>query len=151
MGLSEGRVDLGTMRNLIERYAHISAHLSSLTFNKVGSLTKDSDGKITVGPLIPFGMMNDPAPPHYRGPFDCMRDAYNARIDLILKATKAGQVHRATPLLAYLALLEVRSLVNDCEEMSRKSSPFYIQHPDSGGRNIMMSGSEITAVVDWEW
>ena len=150
MGLSEGYVDQKTMRNLIERYAHISVKMSSLTFDKMGSLTRDQDGKATVGPLIPFGKMNDPKVPYFSGPFDCMRDGYNWRIGLILESIKAGQIYRDAPLLAYLIMLEVRSLINDCEEMSRKSSTFYIQHPDSGGRNFMASEGEITAVVDWE-
>lgn len=150
MGISEGHVDESEMRNLIERYAHISVKMSSLTFDKMGSLTKSPDGKVTVGPLIPFGKMNDPAAPYFEGPFDSMRDGYNWRIGLILEAIKAGQIYRDAPLLAYLIMLELRSLINDCEEMSRKPSAFYIQHPDSGGRNIMTSKGEISAVVDWE-
>ncbi|OCF34635.1 hypothetical protein I316_03676 [Kwoniella heveanensis BCC8398] len=51
----------------------------------------------------------------------------------------------------YLALLEVRSLVEGCAEMS-SPGPFYIKHDDDRGDHIRaLEDGTVTGVIDWEW
>lgn len=139
------------MRWLIYDHAKISLQLSSIRFDKMGSLDFDATGGIEVGPFIPAHPFNSPVAPHFGGPFRNVRDCFLWQIDNVLSLIKRGQIARRSPLLAYLAHLEARSLVAGCAEMAETQSAFYVQHPDSGGRNVMALDGRITALVDWEW
>ncbi|RXK35575.1 hypothetical protein M231_07160 [Tremella mesenterica] len=159
--LTEGRVSKEEIQIVIDEYAQLQINLSKATFHSgIGSLlpkdhplslpsqSTSSNDLLSTGPLLTF---SGPEAPFLFGPFKTNRDRYLAEIDLILKLTRAGYLFCYGPLDQYLKHLHARSVVEQCEELGREELDFFIKHPDTHGKQLLMIDGHIEAVLDWEW
>lgn len=81
----------------------------------------------------------------------CGSDTYH--IDACLSAIKANTLYRRTPLLAYLAYLELREMVASSSLLAHEHDQgYYLVHPDSTSDNVLIAeNGEVTGLLDWEW
>lgn len=149
---NQPEVSQATKLKFIEGYADFSIQVSSLTYDRIGSLTIDRESQnIKVGPWIDPQGVGSATEPYFPGPFKSMRDRYITHIDLVLGATREGLMGRGRPLLTYLAHLVAKDLVMGCEELAKEDKKFYIRQPDaSGGQCLVTEDGGLTAVLDWE-
>ncbi|WWC60076.1 uncharacterized protein I303_102639 [Kwoniella dejecticola CBS 10117] len=145
-------LDSATIRH-IRGLAEWFIKMEKCTFDKVGSLTfaQKEHQEIVVGPLIE----RHPAylePPFYQEPFTTSKERWLAiiqkRMDFVLSREYCAP---SWELKFYLALLDVKCLVNQCSEMN-DPGPFYIKHDDDRFDHIRAKESgEVTGILDWEW
>ncbi|WVQ81588.1 hypothetical protein IAT38_003712 [Cryptococcus sp. DSM 104549] len=119
----------------------------------IGSIYPGDDGGYTLGPLISFNSLMKPRPPYFFGPFRTQRERYCAAIDCAIDVVSRGLVHMVTKARdVCLWLLEVKELVEGCEELGREETEFYIKHADDAFRQYLADEEgHITGVLDWEW
>jgi hypothetical protein len=135
----------------IMSYAKWMVSLSNLSFDKVGSLTLDGQGKVVVGPVMDQFAL-DPSPPFYHGPFNTAQERYIDSFETIMRHIVDGNWSTSPQDVVheYLSFLEARTLVQGCDELAQ--GPWYIQHGDSSCYQFLSEpGGELTAVLDWEW
>ncbi|WWC60074.1 uncharacterized protein I303_102637 [Kwoniella dejecticola CBS 10117] len=124
--------------------------MEKVKFSMVGSPVL-VEGEIQVGSLIERRPAST-LPPYYQGPFTTAKAKWLAVIDGRLKhILDRTYCESQWEIILYLALKEVRSLVEGCEEMDR-SGEFYIKHDDDRYDHIRADASgTVTGVIDWEW
>lgn len=124
--------------------------LEQVTVDKVGSLSLDQYGAISVGPVITHFIQTDNAP-FYHGPFPTAKSRYLKFFDTALEQILAGT--RTLPkwmLMDFLTALELKSLILSCSELD--DGPWYIKHGEDKGDHFMVDDDgEITGVIDWDW
>jgi hypothetical protein len=126
--------------------------LEKTIFTSIGSPTMGPDGKVIVGPIIDrFPMFT--SEPYYAGPFKTPRERYvdhfQRRMDYILAGVWC---EKKAKVQLYLQCLEVKTLVEECEELSNASGPYYIKHGEPKGDQILVDDEgNITGTIDWEW
>ncbi|WOO76490.1 uncharacterized protein LOC62_01G000112 [Vanrija pseudolonga] len=151
-------------RTTVRDLASLSVSLSSQSFEGIGSLypsttAPDSEPlQVQVGPLLSFEPQLRSSPP--LGPFKTNREAKTAKIDWLLHLIEkhrlgwlppSGRHPNPQPVLWYLTLLEVRVLVQGCEEMGR-SGPTYLRHGDQNiGCILTHEDGSLAGMVDWEF
>lgn len=92
------------------------------------------------------------------GPFRTSRDAWVAKIDAVVLALERGlfAINGGHLLHVYLVHLEMRALVNACEEMAVPcgpgdgEQPTFITHADSKNHLLVTDDGHLRAVIDWE-
>ena len=127
---------------------HIS--LEQLKFPLSGSLYRTDSGDVELGPWV-ISQMASSEPPYFPGPFRSEQERILAELDSILHAIEAGARFTEDPISAYLAHLEMRDLVRNCDEMADESA-FYVKHADDKCDHIMVDeDGHITGIIDWEW
>ena len=140
------------IRNTIQDYARFCIELSRLQFSQIGSLTRGSDGTLSVGPLAK-GRANLPEAPWFNGPFKSQAERYLSFIDEHLQTWSVESAPtRQSPVLSYLLELELRDLIAQDPEMNRPATCTYIRHEELAPHNFMVDDEgHITAVIDWDW
>lgn len=139
-----------TTLQVIHHIASWFIDLEKVTFDRVGSVCRGADGSTYVGPtMLNFVTQNEP--PYYPGPFDTAKARYLAVVNIMLKQTLDGmRAPRSQALRSYIALLEVRSLIEECEEM--EAGPWYIKHGEDKGDHFRHAKDySVTGVLDWQW
>nr|XP_019050136.1 hypothetical protein I302_00557 [Kwoniella bestiolae CBS 10118]OCF29066.1 hypothetical protein I302_00557 [Kwoniella bestiolae CBS 10118] len=139
--------------NHVRSLAKWFIEMQKATFDKIGSLHHNSQtSEVEVGPAIgryPY----QSTVPYYNGPFRCSADYWLDLIDSRLRLIRERRYCRhSAEIWLYLGLLEIREIVEGCEEM-RSTGPFYIKHDDDQWDHIRADEStgEVTGVIDWEW
>lgn len=135
----------------IMSFAKWTISLSNLSFDQVGSLTFDEEGKVIIGPVMEHFAL-DPKAPFYHGPFKTAQDRYIDLFETIMKHIVNGDwcTSPSDTVHEYLTFLEAKTLVEGCEELGR--GPYYLQHGDPSCYQFLSHpGGELTAVLDWEW
>lgn len=123
--------------------------VSGLSFESVGSLHRDEDGSLRVGPAVAATAIL-PEHPWFLGPFRSAREYYLAQIDTAIEQTLAGLRHLAYRAVDGFIIYKVlRKLVETCPEM--ESGPWYIRAVDDKGDRYFFKDGEMTGVIDWEW
>lgn len=138
------------LKAIIRDLADFFISLEAVSYSSVGSLTFGHDGCIEVGPVIGMDELNTEWPFHL-GPFRSTKERYTAEIDHLLGLiAQDAYCAPSRSLPRYLALLEARSLVQDCTEMDE--GPTYICHGEPKGDHVLVDErGHITAVIDWDW
>jgi hypothetical protein len=149
--LAMGEVDDERMRSFANQYAAASIQISSLKFDAIGSLALDKEGTIIVGNTVASPWYDDRGNPKFGGPFRSLRDRYLFAINEALHCIRAGQMHRAGPLLPYLIYLELHRQVSASAVLGAQQTELYLAHADTLAHNIMATPHKLTAIVDWEW
>jgi hypothetical protein len=149
--LSDGGMSEEEIKSLASDYAAISIRLSHIPCDMIGSVVKYEQGSATWGPLINGGYAESFEAPYFGGPFYTLRDRYVHRINSLISLFRRGLIHRMSPLVHYLALMEARRLVMGDAKMAERESVFYIRHPDCSGSNILSDGPKIVGLIDWGW
>jgi hypothetical protein len=124
--------------------------LERLSFDACGSLQLGTRDTISVGPYV--GTWNTRSEsPYFDGPFPTAKARYLSTIDTMLRETLEGiRFPPSTILLGYLALLDIRCLVSECDEL--EEGPYYIKHGEDKGDHIFFDNQgDLTGVIDWEW
>lgn len=149
--LEMARTDKECFRAFAKQYVAASIKLSALTFDAIGSLDKNEEGKLIVGNSVDSPWYDDAGNVVFGGPFKSLKDRYLFEMDCRLKGIRAGRMHRAGPLLPYLIFLEFHRLVSSSSELAKEESHFYLAHADMAPYNILATSDKLTAIVDWEW
>lgn len=123
--------------------------LSSTPFDAIGSFWPDSDGRPALGPLI--GGPSVKLDIGLNGPYTTFADFMNHRIAFQLKQLDIGRVHVTyhNPRLYYLALLELRDLINGDVEMN-SPQPNYLFHADFWQFMFDAQRTRVVGIIDWE-
>lgn len=141
----------------VKSVAQFMVKMSAQTYSGVGSLTFNAEGDIVVGPLMsrPFKATQGAKLSVYRTSAECKIACIDHLLRLVrekclgwdpLRRWKKGP----DPIWHYVILLEMRELVNNCEEMNREQ-PTYLRHMDDHlGQYHFSEDGHITAVLDWE-
>nr|XP_031857217.1 uncharacterized protein CI109_007381 [Kwoniella shandongensis]KAA5524289.1 hypothetical protein CI109_007381 [Kwoniella shandongensis] len=136
---------------LVDSLARWFCALETVSFPRFGSLHfEDDDESIMVGPFVrkfedlvmsPFFIKAQPT----------AKLMYLALIDNMIQQTLDGVRYPADrEIEAYLALLEVRSLVAGCDALDSERG--YLKHGDDKGDQWMLNDEGcIASVIDWEW
>ncbi|WVF66851.1 hypothetical protein IAT40_001593 [Kwoniella sp. CBS 6097] len=148
-------LDTGSI-NHVRSLAEWFISMEKASFDKIGSPTFSSgdasnSSKIVIGPQIE----RRPAyveSPYYHGPFMTPKERWLSSIDTrltLLRRREYCTIQREVSL--YLALLEVKSLVQACEELDHPG-PYYIKHDDDRSDHIKSrEDGTVTYILDWEW
>jgi hypothetical protein len=140
------------MGRLIDSYAKQCIKLYDVQFDQIGSLDADESGRVFVGRTVDLRDGTRAEKPYFGGPFQSMRDLYLYKIELVLEWIKAGTWFRPNPTFGYLIHLELKELVTNTEALDDDETTFFLQHPDSLGRNMLISeDGELECLLDWEW
>ncbi|WVQ83591.1 hypothetical protein IAT38_005732 [Cryptococcus sp. DSM 104549] len=134
----------------IRGFARWMIGLEQCHFPQMGSLTLTDSGEVTVGPFIErFTTIS--TPPYFIGPFDTAKECYLAIIDVRLQQTLNRQRYKPSrELLHYLVLLEVRALVQGCDEL--QEGPWFVRHNEEDTNCVRVTGKgTISGVIDWKW
>lgn len=85
------------------------------------------------------------------GPYTTFRDFINVRLEAQLADLEAGTVMvvNHNPLLFYLAILELRELVNGDAEMT-SPQPTYLFHADFWQFMFDTDRTRVVGIIDWE-
>jgi hypothetical protein len=142
-----------TRQKFIVDYATHKVQSLKADFDSSGSLLpavkENESGDTYVGPFISLHAFNRPDPPYWYGPFISVRERYLTQIDYHLE--HFDDLHGSQSEF-FLALLWVRELVANCEEMkAKKGERFYLMHPDDNGSQNLTVDGKITAMLDWQW
>nr|XP_031859380.1 uncharacterized protein CI109_005221 [Kwoniella shandongensis]KAA5526452.1 hypothetical protein CI109_005221 [Kwoniella shandongensis] len=104
-----------------------------------------------VGPLIQRSFLMIPNPPYFFGPFNSQKDRYLTKIDLGLNYIVAGNLWVWHPVDGYMMLLEVKELVEGCEELAREETEFFIKHgEDRNDQYMFLEDGHTSGAIDWE-
>jgi len=124
--------------------------LSNLSFKSFGSLQPRNTGEPKVGPWFRF-LVAYTSPPYFVGPFSTAKAMYLGLIDRMIDQTLAGIRYPPDRIVDYyLILLEVRSLVDGCDELDSEIG--YLKHGDDKGDHYMLNAeNQVVSVIDWEW
>lgn len=138
-------------RQVFLRIAAWYISLEKVTYDRCGSPTYDTDGNVTIGPVI----MNFPlhgSEPYFLGPYDTPWQRQIAYFDRMMELVLAGNFCTpAKTIGVYLQLLEARTLVEECAELRDDHGPFYMLHGDPKSDVFMFTeDGEISGVLDWE-
>jgi hypothetical protein len=146
--LSSDQID-----KMIDTYAEQMIKISEVSFDAIGGLKLDENGKIVVGGMVDSRDTNAPDQANLGGPFHSMREYYLYQIDACLAAIKAGMLFRRDLYTSFLAYRELRELVASSPVLNaEEDSKFYLVHPDGGASNILITeDGRISALLDWEW
>ncbi|KZV95199.1 hypothetical protein EXIGLDRAFT_748249 [Exidia glandulosa HHB12029] len=135
--------------HILRQAAHLHILLANNPLPAVGSLipSESSPGAVP-------GPMSDSSPgvaPDF-GPFPSARAFWNARIDRKIHDILAKKLysHGSDALDAYLAMLFFREQVALLFP-DRDDGEHYLRHMDDKGDHILIQGSKIIGVVDWEY
>lgn len=149
--LDMAKTDNECLRAFINQYVAASIKLSALTFDAIGNLDKDREGKFIAGPAVDSPWYDETGNVVFGGPFRSLKDKYLFELDGRLKAIRAGRMHRASPLLHYLIFLDLHRSVSLNPELAKEESQFYLAHADTTPQNYLATSDKLTAIVDWEW
>jgi hypothetical protein len=142
-----------TLRKVILQWADYSMQLSSLRFNKIGSLQRDAQGDITVQRLLAhYNILADDSRSYINGPFHSTADylLYGS----VAKRLNESKLNRPSiyPNLRPLSTL-IDTILPFMLESELINGPFVLHHPNLGVNNILIDpqNGEITSVLGWEW
>nr|XP_031859383.1 uncharacterized protein CI109_005224 [Kwoniella shandongensis]KAA5526455.1 hypothetical protein CI109_005224 [Kwoniella shandongensis] len=137
-----------TLRDLAKFYVN----LSSVSFPSFGSLIKTPTGETVAGPLISTTFCNPHREPYFPGPFRSAKARWLGCIDHVLNEIEEGKAFQMDPVRNYLAHLEIRETVMECERFGDKQEECYIKHADDKGDQILVDAEgNITGIIDWDW
>lgn len=133
--------------------AKFYSKVATRAFTGIGSLRLDQDENLFVGPLLTQYDWTRTL----RGPFTSNRDCWTARIDHKLNQIKSADYAApqdpaaGNPLTRFLALLEFRNLIQNCEEMGRTNAATYIMQGDNIKADVVfVQDGHVTCVNEWE-
>jgi hypothetical protein len=113
----------------------------------IGCLLEDG----TVGPHHAQTFHTD-TPPHAYGPYRTMRELYLTHIQHVLEDIESGKEDKKEAVAMYVGHLELREIVEACEEFAKSETHFYFTHADSRPSQFLVDNNgRLTAIVDWEW
>nr|XP_019004622.1 uncharacterized protein I203_02742 [Kwoniella mangroviensis CBS 8507]OCF68083.1 hypothetical protein I203_02742 [Kwoniella mangroviensis CBS 8507] len=138
--------------NHIKSVAKWFIQLEKVQFDKIGSPSFDTSGKIMVGPLVE-GEPTKAIPPYFDGPFTSLKERYLNVIDSKLRLLRNRElVGPDSEIYSYLVLLELREIVENVKELEKKKGPFYVRHADDHSDHCRATeDGEVMGVIDWEW
>lgn len=138
---------------VLAAWPEIVEKLTAIPFGGIGTFwpDEDPDANPVLGPFFMggSGWSRRIGPAH--GPYATFSEFINARLQAQLADLEAGtvQVVHHNPVLYYLALLELRELVNGDVEMT-SPQPTYLFHDDYWQFMFDMERKSVVAIIDWE-
>lgn len=140
------------LRKVYDQWAGILHTIQMYPFEKIGSLSSQSNGEISVGPIVgdrtgTFSQM---------GPFRNAREYYSTLAEKYLETISDGQLFSAYPANAYLVFKYLKDLAEsgrwNAFEPSLEEGPFFLKHMDDKGDHILVDDEyNITGVIDWTY
>lgn len=127
--------------------------IAAVRFDRIGAFwpNDDPDQNPVVGQFFMggSGWSRRIGPAH--GPYSTFSEFVNSKIQAKLADLEAGTVHVVdhNPVLYYLALLELRELVNGDAEMT-SPQPTYLFHDDYWQFMFDPTRSRVVGIIDWE-
>ncbi|RJE18347.1 hypothetical protein PHISCL_09316 [Aspergillus sclerotialis] len=125
-------------RKACSQWADILYTLQMHPFEQIGTLSFQSNGEISVGPIVgdrtgTFSQM---------GPFCNARDYYSTFAEKYLEMICDGQLFSAYPLNAYLIFKYLKDLAKSGRwnsfEVNLDDGPFFLKHMDDKGDHILV-------------
>jgi len=147
--LDPDRAPTDRTRLVVENLAKWLISLENVHFDKVGSLTLDDDGNVSVDGVLNWVTFNG-SEPWLLGPYATARERYYDHFDQTMKRIVTGHwVPQLLKVQHYLVALESRTLVELCPGLDE--GPWYLKHADSKGDVWLVNEQgEITGGIDWE-
>ncbi|KAJ5569973.1 uncharacterized protein N7459_009403 [Penicillium hispanicum] len=140
------------LRQVYEQWADILNTLQTHPFERIGSLWPQSNGEISVGPIMgdrtgTFSQM---------GPFYTAREYYSTFAEKYLEMICDGQLFSAYPVNAYLIFKYLQELADAGRwngfESDLDNGPFFLKHMDDKGDHILVDDEyNITGIIDWTY
>ena len=138
------------LRKVYDQWTDILYTLQLHPFEKIGSLSFQSNGEISVGPMIGdrTGTLSQ------MGPFRNARKYYSMFAEKYLELIYDGQLFSAYPTNAYLIFKYLKDLAEsgrwNAFEPDLDDGPFFLKHMDDKGDHILVDDEyNITGVIDW--
>ena len=139
-------------RKVYLQIAKIQSIIYSHPFDRVGSLTLDSNEAVCVGPITGdrSGFLSQ------LGPFSDAKAFYVRYAEEHLRLITDGQLWGRYPMDAYLMFKHLRELApqGKCNTLERAGDegPFFLKHTDDKGDHIMVDDQyNVTGVIDWSF
>jgi hypothetical protein len=138
------------LRKVYSNLARILHTLGEHQFDKIGSLTYNSNGEICVGHIA--GDRTGTLPP--LGPFSNAVEYYVSWAETYLQYIKEKQLFSSYPADAYLIYKYITKLAAEgrfnCLEKDLDNGPFFLKHMDDKGDHIMVDDEfNIVGIIDW--
>ena len=138
------------LRKVYDQWADILCVLQMHPFEEIGSVCFQSNGDISVGPIVgdrtgTFLQM---------GPFRNAREYYSTLAEKYLEMICDGQLFSAYPVNAYLIFKYLKDLADsgrwNAFESDLDDGPFFLKHMDDKGDHILVDDEyNITGIIDW--
>ncbi|CAI6332789.1 unnamed protein product [Periconia digitata] len=140
------------LSKVYSQLADLHIRLSKHSFDRIGSLTLDANGNISIGPITGdrTGTLS------YLGPFANGREYYSAWSREYMRLIVDGQMFSQYPVNAYLIFKHLEQLALDgkCNQFEAEldDGPFYLKHTDDKGDHIFVDDDyNITGIIDWSF
>ena len=150
--IAEGRLTGSILDTFARALAHQMIRLSEIKFTSSGSLYPSGDaGQAVIGPAI-NSIVGIPDPPYFHGPFKTAREKWLTSIDHQLDLILNHGQHGKDGPFCYLTYLDLKDIIEQCDELKRENSEFYIHNIDAKGQQFMVrEDGDISSWLDWEW
>lgn len=140
------------LKKVYSSLARILCILSEHSFDKIGSLTYDSNGEICVGHIA--GDRTGTLPPI--GPFSNAVEYYVSWAETYLNFIKEKQLFSSYAADAYLIYKYIAKLAAEgrfnCLEKDLDNDRFFLKHMDDKGDHIMVDDEfNIVGLIDWSF
>lgn len=139
-------------RKVCSQWADVLCTLRMYPFEQIGTLSFQSNGEISVGPIVgdrtgTFSQM---------GPFCNARDYYSTFAEKYLEMICDGQLFSSYPLNAYLIFKYLKDLAKsgrwNAFEVNLDDGPFFLKHMDDKGDHILVDDEyNVTGIIDWTY
>ena len=138
------------LRKVYDQWADILCVLQMHPFEEIGSVCFQSNGDISVGPIVgdrtgTFSQM---------GPFRNAGEYYSTLAEKYLEMICDGQLFSAYPVNAYLIFKYLKDLADsgrwNAFESDLDDGPFFLKQMDDKGDHLLVDDEyNITGIIDW--